>query len=116
MAVRPRRRKSSPARCRIITARYYTPSGRSIQAKGIEPEVVVEEELPDDLKAKADQQSTRGEANLRGHLKGEDEEASGSSAYVAPEKDKDTQLQYALDLLRGNKSVNTDSKKKAEAN
>ena len=61
--------------------------------------------------------------NLRGHLKGEDEqgggkdgEESGSSAYVAPEKDKDTQLQYALDLLRGNKSVNTDAKKKAEAN
>ena len=66
----------------------------------------------------------RGEANLRGHLKGEDEEAngskdeeeSGSSAYVAPEKDKDTQLQYALDLLRGIKSVDTDAKKKAEAN
>ena len=36
---------------RLTTARYYTPSGRSIQAKGIEPEVVVEEELPDDLKA-----------------------------------------------------------------
>jgi carboxyl-terminal processing protease len=108
---------------RLTTARYYTPSGRSIQAKGIEPEVVVEEELPADLKAKADQQSTRGEANLRGHLKndeeegnGKDEEESGSSAYVAPEKDKDTQLQYALDLLRGNKSVNTDAKKKAEAN
>jgi carboxyl-terminal processing protease len=108
---------------RLTTARYYTPSGRSIQAKGIEPEVVVEEELPADLKAKADQQSTRGEANLRGHLKndeeegnGKDDEESGSSAYVAPEKDKDTQLQYALDLLRGNKSVNTDAKKKAEAN
>ena len=39
---------------RLTTARYYTPSGRSIQAKGIEPEVVVEEELPDDLKQKAD--------------------------------------------------------------
>ena len=108
---------------RLTTARYYTPSGRSIQAKGIEPEVVVEEELPADLKAKADQQSTRGEANLRGHLKndeeegnGKDDEEAGSSAYVAPEKDKDTQLQYALDLLRGNKSVNTDAKKKAEAN
>src|SRR5215831_466504 len=108
---------------RLTTARYYTPSGRSIQAKGIEPEVVVEEELPDDLKQKAEAQSTRGEANLRGHLKndeeegnGKDDEESGSSAYVAPEKDKDTQLQYALDLLRGNKSVNTDAKKKAEAN
>jgi carboxyl-terminal processing protease len=108
---------------RLTTARYYTPSGRSIQAKGIEPEVVVEEELPPDLKAKADQQQTRGEANLRGHLKGEgedengkEEEESGSSSYVAPEKDKDTQLQYALDLLRGIKSVDTDAKKKAEAN
>src|SRR5215471_21263131 len=96
---------------RLTTARYYTPSGRSIQAKGIEPEVVVEEELPADLKAKAEQQSTHGEANLRGHLKGDDvdgsgkdAEESGSSAYVAPEKAKDTQLQYALDLLRGNKS------------
>ncbi len=108
---------------RLTTARYYTPSGRSIQAKGIDPEVVVEEELPDDLKDKVAAQKTRGEADLRGHLKGEDEEAgppeeeeSGSSAYVAPEKDKDTQLQYALDLLRGIKSVNTELKKKAEAN
>jgi carboxyl-terminal processing protease len=111
---------------RLTTARYYTPSGRSIQAKGIEPEVVVEEELPDDLKQKADALGTRGEANLRGHLKGEDaneeraggedDEQSGSSAYVAPEKDKDTQLNYALDLLRGIKSVDTEAKKKAEAN
>ena len=45
-----------------------------------------------------------------------DEEQSGSSAYVAPEKDKDTQLNYALDLLRGIKSVDTEAKKKAEAN
>ena len=43
---------------RLTTARYYTPSGRSIQAKGIEPEVVVEEELPDELKQKADLQNT----------------------------------------------------------
>ena len=109
---------------RLTTARYYTPSGRSIQAKGIEPEVLVEEELPEDLKKKADDLGTKGEANLRGHLKiegaDEDDEAgeeeSGSSSYVAPEKDKDTQLKYALDLLRGIKSVDTDSKKKAEAN
>jgi len=108
---------------RLTTARYYTPSGRSIQAKGIEPEVVVEEELPDELKQKADL-STRGEANLRSHLKGEDEEEagaaeeeeSGSSSYVAPDKDKDTQLIFALDLLRGIKSVDTEAKKKAEAN
>jgi carboxyl-terminal processing protease len=77
---------------RLTTARYYTPSGRSIQAKGIEPDPVVEEELPDELKGKAAAEETRGEANLRGHLKGEDEEGegankheeeSGSSSYVA---------------------------------
>jgi carboxyl-terminal processing protease len=109
---------------RLTTARYYTPSGRSIQAKGIEPEAVVEEELPDDLKQKAEAQSTRGEANLRGHLKGDDEadnakadqEESGSSSYVSPDKAKDTQLNYAIDVLHGIKSVDSEAKKKAEAN
>src|SRR6202521_131362 len=102
---------------RLTTARYYTPSGRSIQAKGIEPDVVVEEELPDELKKTA--ANSVGEVNLRGHLKGEDEsednstqEEGGSSSYVPPEEDKDTQLQYALDLLRGTKSVASDVKKK----
>jgi carboxyl-terminal processing protease len=102
---------------RLTTARYYTPSGRSIQAKGIEPEVVVVEELPDELKKTA--ANSVGEVNLRGHLKGEDESADnstqeegGSSSYVPPEEDKDTQLQYALDLLRGTKSVASDVKKK----
>jgi carboxyl-terminal processing protease len=108
---------------RLTTARYYTPSGRSIQAKGIDPDQVVEEELPEDMKKKLASQSMRGEADLRGHLKGEgeeegekDEEESGSSSYVAPEKEKDTQLQYALGILRGTKSVDTGTKKKAEAN
>jgi len=101
---------------RLTTARYYTPSGRSIQAKGIDPEIVVEEELPEELKQKAEVQGPRGEANLRGHLKGEDEEESGSSSYVAADKEKDTQLNFALDLLRGIKSVDTVAKKKAEAN
>jgi carboxyl-terminal processing protease len=98
---------------RLTTARYYTPSNRSIQAKGIEPDIVVEEELPDDLKAKIAAEKTRGEASLRGHLKNPDsqesaedeakelKENSGSSAYVAKEPEKDTQLQYALAFLRG---------------
>jgi carboxyl-terminal processing protease len=103
---------------RLTTARYYTPSGRSIQATGIDPEIEVEEELPEELKKKEEIQGTRGESNLRGHLKGEfedDEEESGSSSYVPQDKEKDTQLNYALDLLRGIKSVDTESKKKAEA-
>src|SRR5262245_9988339 len=104
---------------RLTTARYYTPSGRSIQAKGIEPDVPVEEELPDDLKKAA--KSAESEANLRGHLKRDGEgdngqEEGGSPSYVAQEKAKDTQLNYGLDLLRGLRSVGTDAKKKAEAN
>ena len=93
---------------RLTTARYYTPSGRSIQAKGIEPEMVVEEELPDELKHEAEDEGFRGEASLRAHLKSEDEgidakrdEKTGSSSYVPKDKDKDTQLKFALGLLRG---------------
>jgi carboxyl-terminal processing protease len=96
---------------RLTTARYYTPSGRSIQAKGIDPDILIAEELPDDLKAKLATYKTFGEASLRGHLKnpndgstpeGKDsKETSGSSAFVAEEPEKDTQLQYALSFLRG---------------
>jgi len=90
---------------RLTTARYYTPSGRSIQAKGIDPDVVVEQELPEELKARVSKERPRGEASLRGHLKGEaakdGKEESGSNSYVPPEAEKDTQLQYALKLMRG---------------
>jgi carboxyl-terminal processing protease len=86
---------------RLTTARYYTPSGRSIQAKGIDPDVQVEQDLPDDLKQASSASQPRGEASLRGHLKNNDGENTGSSAYVPKEKEKDTQLKYALDLLRG---------------
>jgi carboxyl-terminal processing protease len=86
---------------RLTTARYYTPSGRSIQAKGIDPDIVVEQQLPEELRGK-EQPKARGEASLRGHLKTESKdgkEVSGSSAYVPPEPEKDTQLQYALNYL-----------------
>ncbi|HJZ32209.1 MAG TPA: S41 family peptidase [Hyphomicrobiaceae bacterium] len=90
---------------RLTTARYYTPSGRSIQAKGIEPDVVVEQELPPELQGKLTTSRTPSEASLRGHLKGETKdgakEGGGSSSYVPKEADKDTQLQYALKMLRG---------------
>jgi carboxyl-terminal processing protease len=91
---------------RLTTARYYTPSGRSIQAKGIEPDQVVLEDVPDDLKGKDD---TKGEASLKGHLKNGDEEEHGSQAYVPPDAKNDKQLIAAEDLLRGivNKASNT---------
>ena len=93
----------------LTTGRYYTPSGRSIQAEGIEPDVVVAEEAPKTLQGRADNQNV-SEASLHGHLKNEQvakdgEEEDGSSAYVNPDKSKDTQLNYALDLVRGVKSV-----------
>jgi carboxyl-terminal processing protease len=84
---------------RLTTARYYTPSGRSIQAKGIEPTHIVEQELPEEMKPHST--ASRGESGLRGHLKNGDKEGSGSAAYVPKEKEKDAQLKYALDYLRG---------------
>ena len=130
---------------RLTTARYYTPSNRSIQAKGIDPDIVVEQELPDDLKAKIANEKPRGEASLRGHLRNPDgtikepaagekpadkpegttegseapkeepKEESGSLAYVPKEPEKDTQLQYALRFLRGTATEANVAKKPAAA-
>jgi carboxyl-terminal processing protease len=83
---------------RLTTARYYTPSGRSIQAKGIEPDREVREDVPDELKG---QDETKGEAGLRGHLTNADkDEKGGSSAYVPPDPANDKQLIAAFDYLR----------------
>jgi carboxyl-terminal processing protease len=84
---------------RLTTARYFTPSGRSIQAKGITPDMEVLQDVPDDVKARAAE--TKGESSLRGHLKAEGEEQNGSQSYVPPEKKDDKALQAGLDLLRG---------------
>ncbi|MCF6199348.1 MAG: S41 family peptidase [Hyphomicrobiaceae bacterium] len=87
---------------RLTTARYYTPSNRSIQAKGIKPDYRVLLNVPEELKGR--KLKTRGEASLRGHLKnsGIDKEESGSQALPVPkDPKKDNQLQYALDFLHG---------------
>jgi carboxyl-terminal processing protease len=87
---------------RLTTARYYTPSGKSIQAKGIVPDIEVLQDVPDDLKARAD---TKGESSLRGHLKAQEgEEKTGSQSYIPPEQKNDKALNMALELLRGTKS------------
>ena len=83
---------------RLTTARYYTPSGRSIQAKGIEPDIKVLEDVPDDLKGKDDM---KGEASLKGHLANGKEDTSASQAYVPPDEKNDKQLIAAIDLLHG---------------
>nr|WP_319391559.1 S41 family peptidase [uncultured Cohaesibacter sp.] len=110
---------SNDGAIRLTTARYYTPSGTSIQAKGIVPDIFVKQELPDDLKDKFPQQSTT-EATLKGHLEAEgematdaeetpaadstepkDEKEAYSPSYVPTEADKDTQLQFAFKLMHG---------------
>jgi carboxyl-terminal processing protease len=83
---------------RLTTARYYTPSGRSIQAKGIEPDIQILEDVPDDMKGKDD---TKGEASLKGHLKNGDDEKTGSQAYVPTDVKLAKQLIAAVDLLNG---------------
>ena len=98
---------------RLTTARYYTPSGRSIQAKGIEPDVVVLNDVPDEFKGKDD---TKGEASLKGHLKNGEDEGHGSQAYVPQDPTKDKQLLAADDILHGNKtSVMIDNKEQVKA-
>ena len=95
---------------RLTTALYYTPSGRSIQGRGIDPDITVEQPLPPEIREQmgldAEDDLTRGESSLRGHITGNEEtdEGSGSLDYVPPEEKDDLQLQYALDLLNGVKS------------
>jgi carboxyl-terminal processing protease len=88
---------------KLTTALYYTPSGTSIQGKGITPDIKVEQPLPEELQGR---DVSRGESDLKGHIKGqqEGEEGSGSAAYVPPDPKDDIQLNYALDLVRGSKT------------
>jgi carboxyl-terminal processing protease len=83
---------------RLTTARYFTPSGRSIQAKGISPDIEVLQDVPEEIKARTD---TQGEASLRGHLKAEGTEQMGSQSYIPPDPMDDKALHGALDLMRG---------------
>ncbi|WP_315926090.1 S41 family peptidase [Mesorhizobium sp. SP-1A] len=88
---------------RLTTALYYTPSGKSIQGTGITPDIKVDQPLPPDLQGR---DVTRGESDLKGHIKGVDEndKGSGSAAYVPPDPKNDLQLIYAEELLRGQKT------------
>lgn len=90
---------------RLTTALYYTPSGKSIQGKGITPDIKVDQPLPPELQGR---DVSRGESDLKGHIKGveESDQGSGSAAYVPPDPKDDIQLNYALDLLRGTKTDN----------
>ncbi|TPE53765.1 S41 family peptidase [Amaricoccus solimangrovi] len=100
---------------RLTTARYYTPSGRSIQALGIAPDIVVEQPAPgekpeDEAEAQPTVPQMRSEADLRGALTNdqltEDEKKQLEAAKKHQEETaklraSDYQLSYGVDLLRG---------------
>jgi carboxyl-terminal processing protease len=88
---------------RLTTARYYTPNNRSIQAAGIQPDILITENVPDDLKGRDE---ILGEAGLNGQIGGGTEQTAttGSSVYIPPDKKDDTQLQYAIRLIDGKES------------
>ena len=99
------------AAMRLTTARYYTPSGRSIQALGVSPDIVVEQPRSSIKEAVENPSiSKRNEADLKGRLDNDslseaerkqietDREAAVKSAQL---RDEDYQLAYALDLLKG---------------
>jgi len=87
---------------RLTTARYYTPSGGSIQAKGIEPDILVEQARVEALETGP----RRSEADLRGALdnSGGTNEGESEESDAEPGEDEpplDYQLARALDLLQG---------------
>ena len=96
---------------RLTTARYYTPSGRSIQALGISPDIIVEQpRRVEESTEEEEQGGFRSEADLRGALSNdslsEDEirqiEADRARAEdAATLREEDYQLAYAIDILKG---------------
>ena len=99
---------------RLTTARYYTPSGRSIQALGVSPDIVVEqprrarneEDTDEDVLARP----PRSEADLRGRLDNDSlsedevrqiEEEQAAAEAAAKLREDDYQLAYAIDILKG---------------
>ena len=84
---------------RLTTSRYYTPSGRSIQATGIEPDIEVEQARLEPL----DSVVSRREEDLRGALSNERSEEGDSTPDGAADEEEieDYQLSRAIDLLQG---------------
>src|SRR6267154_1757279 len=66
--------------------------------KGMVPDIEVLQDVPDELKSRTD---TKGEASLRGHLKSEGDEKTGSQSFVPPDAKDDKALKMADDLLHG---------------
>ena len=91
------------AALKLTTAKYYTPSGRSIQAEGIAPDIMVKFIKPSDETGQATEQRIR-EKDLRGHIKAvkeEDKKVEEQPANkVADDLTQDNQLKSAIDIIR----------------
>lgn len=88
------------AAVKLTTARYYTPNGRSIQAEGITPDIVVKPARP--AEEAADDQQIR-EKDLRGHIKSPNENGNAKAGEAKPETAdllRDNQLKNAIDILK----------------
>jgi carboxyl-terminal processing protease len=96
---------------RLTTARYYTPSGRSIQALGIQPDIIVQQPVahPND-ETESTTSQFRSEADLRGSLNNDSltedeirqiEEDRARAEATAALREEDYQLAYAIDILKG---------------
>jgi len=94
---------------RLTTAVYYTPSGRSIQAKGIEPDILVKRELPVASGAAEEPDHRVREKDLPRHMEAPDgeepvaNEDEGEVEQPTRILEKDNQLRRAVDLLKGYK-------------
>ncbi len=103
---------------RLTISRYYTPSGRSIQALGIYPDVYVEPEPPvEQPEDEVDSRFTRFESDLRGALANEDVEdearedlqsETARQQEMEEIRNQDNQLAYALDILHGLSVISND--------
>jgi carboxyl-terminal processing protease len=86
---------------KLTTAKYYTPSGRSIQAEGIKPDIIVKYIRPSEDKETAD--DVIRERDLKGHIKPKKENETNKDEGAKKEQDnlmQDNQLKSALDIIK----------------
>ncbi|WP_170350038.1 MULTISPECIES: S41 family peptidase [Ruegeria] len=101
---------------RLTTSRYYTPSGRSIQALGVSPDIIVEQPRPvPDSEEEDSNRPARSEADLRGSLNNDSlsedeirqiEEDRARAEATAELREEDYQMAYAIDILKGLSAFN----------
>lgn len=107
---------TSDSAMRLTTARYYTPSGRSIQALGINPDIIVAQPAPEPEEEgeedgpRTESSFSASEADLRGALNNDSysdeekrqlEEEAAEVEATAKLREEDYQLAYAIDILKG---------------